>query len=421
MTSSAYSLSSRYGGDSIARDAWLEIDLNILESNLQLIKVDIKKQAEIAGFAMPEIMGIVKADAYGHGAVAISEILAACAVSWLGVASADEGSQLREANCKLPILILGPTPLWAVKKAIEQKLDLTISSLPQLQGIIETLKDDNSTVSIHLKVDTGMHRLGMNEADVLKALEYLKANKKFKLVSVFSHLAKASDFAFTEKQKKNFERFIEIFKSQNCQPEFFHLASADAALRFASTYYDLVRIGISIYGLEAQTVSANLLPVMSVRGRINQINVIKKGESVGYGLTWKSDRQSRLANIPIGYADGVDRGLSNKMKGLLHNKTINQVGTISMDQMLFDITDIPLAKEGDVITIIGSDDYGVSLEDKSGSEQPTLYLADWARQLDTITYELACKLKVRLPRIYTRNRSIEHLQKSSLVTDEKGK
>jgi len=421
MTSSPYSSSSRYGVDSIARDAWIEIDLNSLEFNLQLLKAYIKEQAEKVGLAVPQIMGIVKADAYGHGAVAVSQVLAACGVSWLGVASADEGSELREAYCKLPILILSPTPSWAVKKAVEQKLDLTISSLSQLQGLIEILKDENSSVSVHLKVDTGMHRLGMNEVDALKALEFLKANKKFKLVSVFSHLAKAGDFATTEKQKKNFDQFIEIFKNQSYQPDFFHLDSSQAALCFPPTYYDLVRFGISIYGLEAQTISAKLLPIMSVKGRINQIKVIDKSESVGYGLTWKADRQSRLANIPIGYADGVGRGLSNKMKGLLHNKIINQVGTISMDQMLFDITDIPLAKEGDVITIIGSDDYAVSPETKSETDEPTLYLADWAKQLDTITYELACRLKVRLPRIYTRNRWTESLQNNSFMTSKKGK
>ena len=285
--------------------------------------------------------------------------------AWLGVASADEGGQLREANCKLPILILSPIPAWAVKKALEQKLDLTISSLPQLQGIIEALKDDNRFVPVHLKVDTGMHRLGMNKVDVQKALELLKANKKFKLISVFSHLAKAGDFATTEKQKKSFDQFIEFFESEKYKPEFFHLDSSDAALKFPSTYYDLVRFGISIYGLEGQSVSDNLLPVMSVRGRINQIGIIEKDEAVGYGLTWKADRQSRLANIPIGYADGVGRRLSNKMKGLLHNKIINQVGTISMDQMLFDITDFPAAKEGDVITIIGSDDYALSSKKKA--------------------------------------------------------
>ncbi len=421
MTTSPYSLSSKSGADSIARDAWVEIDLNKLEFNLQQIKACLKEQSKQAAVTVPKIMGCVKADAYGHGAVAISDVLAACGINWLGVASADEGSELREANCKLPILILSPTPSWAAKNALEQKLDLTVSSLAQLEGIAEALKDDNRAVPIHLKVDTGMHRLGMNESDLRKALKFLRVNKKFKLVSVFSHLAKGGDFATTEKQRKHFDQFVKIFESEKFMPEFFHLASSEAALRFPSTYYDTVRFGISIYGLEAQSISANLLPIMSVRGRINQINIVEKDETVGYGLTWQTDKQSRLANIPIGYADGVDRGLSNKMQGLLHNKFVNQVGTISMDQMLFDITDVPSAKEGDVITLIGADDYNHSPEKKKNPEEHILYLANWAKQLNTITYELACKLKVRLPRIYTRNQLTEQWQKSLFVPENKGK
>jgi len=151
-----------------------------------------------------------------------------------------------------------------------------------------------------------------------------------------------------------------------------------------------VRVGLYLYGIEPDAVSNKLRPVLSVRARINHINKIERGERVGYGLTWQADRPTTLAAVPIGYADGVDRGLSNVMKGLLMDKVLNQVGRISMDQMLFDITDVPQAEEGDVITLIGSEG------------QNSLHLSDWAKELDTITYELACRLRARLPRIYTR-------------------
>jgi alanine racemase len=421
MTSSFTSLSSRYTADSMARDAWIEIDLNKLEYNLQQIKATLKSKAEAIAVPVPSIMGGVKGDAYGHGAVAVSQVLAACGVSWLGVASVDEGIELREANCKLPILVLSPTPSWAVKKAIEKNLDLTISSMPQLQGIAESLKDDSGSVPLHLKVDTGMHRLGMNEKDLLKVLEFLRANKKYQLISVFSHLAKASEWETTEAQKEKFDLFIRILDNEKFKPQFVHLDSSEAAQRYPKTYYDMVRIGINLYGLEGRTVSENLLPIMSVRGRINQISVVETNESVGYGFTWKAKRETRLANIPIGYADGIGRQLSNKMKGLLHNQLINQVGTISMDQMLFDITDVPSAKEGDVITLIGSDDYAKLYEKNTKIETHQLYLADWANELDTITYELACRLKVRLPRVYTRNEITEYLRPNSIMSDHKDK
>ncbi len=140
---------------------------------------------------------------------------------------------------------------------------------------------------------------------------------------------------------------------------------------------------------------------MSLRGRINQINSIDKGETVGYGLTWKTDRPARLANIPIGYADGIDRRLSNKIKGLLHGKLINGVGTISMDQMLFDITDIPEAREGDIITLIGNDEYSPHVEARDEAEA-ALSLTSWANKLNTTARELSCRLHMRLPHIYTR-------------------
>ena len=420
MTSASYRLSSKYSADPIARDAWVEIDLNKLEFNVQQIKATIERQTEKGTVKKPKIMASVKGDAYGHGAATVSQVLESCGVSWFGVASVDEGRELRDADCKLPILVLSPTPAWAIKRALDNKLDLTISSLYQLQEVMETLKEDPRSVSLHLKVDTGMHRLGMNQTDVKKALALLKVNKKFKLISIYSHLAKASEISSTKKQKKFFDQFISICESEKVSPDFFHLSSSEAAQHFPFVYYDLVRIGISLYGLEAKCVSDNLLPIMSVRGRINQINEIDKGESVGYGFTWQANRRTRLANIPIGYADGVSRGLSNKMKGLLHNQLIDQVGTISMDQMLFDITDVEDAKEGDVITIVGSDDYIYHLEDKSSCDKQ-IYLADWAEQLQTITYELATKLKVRLPRIYTRNKLKYYCPENSFAPKNKGK
>jgi alanine racemase len=382
------------------RDAWVEVDLTCLEKNVQTIKSWLKQHAEQAGVNVPQIMAVIKAAAYGHGAVSIAEVLSACGISWLAVASVDEGSELRKAGCKLPILILAPIPLWAVASALKQNLDLTVSSLYQLQELSQHLANYKGSIPVHLKLDTGMHRLGMNMADTEKAIVLLKESKKFKLVSVFSHLAIATKYETTKRQKENFDSFISLFRKADYQPDFYHLACCEATKVFPFTYYDFVRVGLYLYGMEPNVPSSELSPIMSVRGRINQINSIEKGETVGYGLTWKSERATRLANIPIGYADGVDRRLSNKMQGLLHGKLIDQVGTISMDQMLFDITDIPHAKEGDVITIIGSDDYS----------EAALYLSTWANELGTMVRELSCRLHMRLPIIYTRGPMLRQLE-----------
>lgn len=177
-------------------------------------------------------------------------------------------------------------------------------------------------------------------------------------------------------------------------PEIVHLASGEAARLHPETHYDLVRVGLYIYGLEAKKVSDVVRPAMSVRGRINQLKEIEAGESIGYGFTWTAKRKTKLASLPIGYADGIERKLSNQINGLLFGRQVKQVGLISMDQMLFDVTDVDQVCVGDVITLIGSED---------GSER-RLYLADWANKLDTITYELASQLRIRLPRMYTRQK-----------------
>jgi alanine racemase len=221
------------------------------------------------------------------------------------------------------------------------------------------------------------------------------------LISVFSHLAKAEDFDSTAKQNRVFTNVIEEMRAaDNAQrssptsgplPFLAHLASSDATRLFSFTHHDLVRVGLHIYGLQSSQVSDILIPALSVRGRINHTTKIDAHESVGYGLTWTAERPTRLATIPIGYADGVHRCLSNRMSAISMGKRISQVGRLSMDQMIFDITDLPQAQEGDVITLIGRD----------GDE--TISLADWAQLLDTNTYEVACSLRVRLPRIYTRH------------------
>jgi alanine racemase len=204
---------------------------------------------------------------------------------------------------------------------------------------------------------------------------------------------------FTMKQKAVFDSAIEKFKSSGLDLPLIHLASGEAARRFPATHYQMVRVGLYTYGLEPRAVSDVVYPAMSVKGRINQIRKINEGDAVGYNLTWTSKRDTLVASIPIGYADGIDRRLSSKMKGLLMGREVQQIGLISMDQMLFDISDVPEAQEGDVVTLIGCDT-------QNGSEAQ-LHLASWAEMLDTITYELACRLRVRMPRVYTRNLSMQ--------------
>jgi alanine racemase len=398
---------------SIRRDAWIEVDLNSVEHNLRVLRRALEKtHADVPenGLGLisqsindsanpiyrdsgkrPQLMAVVKGDAYGHGAVHLAQLFQATRVDYLGVASIDEGRWIREGGVKLPILILSPTPAWAIDSALENNLDITVTTEKQLADISKKALSMGRQAHIHLKVDTGMHRLGVPINKLEAMLESIRKDPALNLVAVWSHLANASQEDSVMRQKVVFDQAVAM--TRPIFPEtIFHLASSEATTRFAQCHYDMVRVGLYLYGLEPNTVSEDLQPAMSVRARINHTSTIETGERVGYGHTWQAERPSRLAAIPIGYADGVDRGLSNQMKGLLMGQVVSQVGRISMDQMLFDITDVPQAEEGDLITLIG------------GNDQNALYLSDWAVLLDTITYELACRMRVRLPRIYTRNK-----------------
>lgn len=382
---------------SVRRDAWVEVDLNCLEQNLKTIYGWL----HLSDAPKTRLMAVVKSDAYGHGAPQIAELLVALGVDSFGVASIDEGRQLRKAGIKAPVLILSPTPVWAQANALENELDMTVTSVKQIADILQNAHKMDRIARVHLKIDTGLHRLGLDLKGLPEVLEQFATplgRKHLSLISAFSHLAVADDRSEVERQVEIFETARALIKSHEaCGTCYFHLASSEAARRFAFAHYDMVRLGINLYGLEPNTVAADLSPAMSVRARIIHIGEIPAGQSVGYGYTWQAQRPTILASIPIGYADGVDRLLSNKMLGMLHGRTIHQVGRISMDQMLFDITDVPDAREGDVITLIGQNRLN---SDKSQG----LYLADWAQTLGTITYELACRLRVRLPRVYTRNK-----------------
>lgn len=393
---------------SVRRDAWVEVDLSAIEKNLTTVS------GFLAGGKSPQtrktkLMAVVKGDGYGHGSVAIAEMLVTIGADWLGVASVDEACQLRSADIKAPILILGPAPAWAVKTAIESDLDMTVTSLGELKDINQTALRAKKIANVNIKVDTGMHRLGVLPKNLVPMLEFVKKSPQLKLVSVFSHLAMAGDQEATSRQNAIFKQSVETARHIITTPFLAHLASSEAARYFPETHYDMVRAGIYLYGLEAKKESEILIPSMSVRARINHTQEIEEGESAGYNYTWTAKRRSRLASIPIGYADGVNRRLSNRMKCILMGKEIPQAGIISMDQMLIDITDVPEAQEGDVITLIGQEQ-----GDESPLQQhaPKLSLAQWASMLDTITYELACNLRVRLPRIYTRPRTSHFPQQS---------
>jgi len=361
----------------LRRDAWLEIDLEALRHNLALVK----------SWSECPIMGVVKGDAYGHGAIEIAKLLLSQDINWLGVASAAEALDLREKFSNPHILIFSPAPESSIKLLIENTIDLTVTTFEHIELIDSFAKKINKRARIHLKMDSGMHRLGAPLEDLSKLLDLVKAKNNLDLISIYSHLAKSADRACTKFQHDNFVSCLHLVKDKIPSGVFCHLSNSEAARKFAFANMDMTRIGLYLYGLEAKAHSTDLKPVMALKARINHLTKIKALEGAGYDWTFVAPKDGLLASIPIGYADGVPRRLSNKMVAMLDGKLIKQVARISMDQMLFDVTDMPNAKTGDTITLL----------DANVSE---LTLAHWAELDDTITYELACALALRLPRVY---------------------
>lgn len=366
----------------LRRDAWLEIDLDAVQHNLNLVK----------SWTKSPIMGVVKGDGYGHGAIEIAKLLLSQDINWLGVASAAEALDLRQNFAKARILILSPAPESSIRELIEEEIDLTVTSFEQID-LVESIASTASTSNnhppkarIHLKMDSGMHRLGAPLKDLSSLLDSINI-KNLDVVSIYSHLAKSADLAFTKFQHENFVSALNHVKDKIDKNIFTHIANSEAARKFQFAHLDMVRIGLYLYGLEARELSTDLKPAMALKARITHITEIKALEGAGYDLTFVASKDGHLASIPVGYADGVPRSLSNKMVGMLDGKLIKQAGRISMDQMLFDITDIPGVKTGDIITLLDA-------------SVPELTLSHWAQLDDTITYELACALALRLPRVY---------------------
>lgn len=394
MSSSNY----RQAPTSLRRDAWVEVSLSCLEHNLEVIRTEWLQKKPIQepsprnktakSTSKTKVMAVVKSDGYGHGAATTAQLFEASGVDYLGVASIDEGLQLRQSGIKLPVLVLSPTPSWALDTALENNLGISITSLKQIEDVSSTAKRLNLQAAVHIKIDTGMHRLGIEPTTTAQALELVDKDPRLQLMSVFSHLAMADNREAVDFQKGRFEAAVKIVPPGTL----LHLASSEATRLFPDTHYDMVRVGLYLWGLAPNTTLPELRPALSLKARINHIGPVPEGESAGYGFTWTAKRHSRLAMIPIGYADGVDRGLSNNMEAIIEDNWVKQVGRISMDQMLLDITDCKQAQEGDLVTLIGS------------SAQKCINLCQWAERLDTITYELACRLRARLPKVYTRER-----------------
>jgi alanine racemase len=385
-TTKEYSQIAQYDGyGGLCQRAWVEIDLTALTHNIKQLKNILSPQTAL--------MAVVKADAYGHGAIAVSQTALAAGASWLGVATIPEGIELREAGIEAPILLLGATHTPEQVKAIAHwQLQPTICTAKQALIFSEVLTTLDRSLPVHAKLDTGMSRLGTSWQAATEFVQLIQRLPNLKLASVYSHLATADspDRTIMLQQHQRFEQAIDQIKTSGIKPSSLHLANSAAALAEPNLHYDLVRVGLATYGLYPapylQDV-VNLRPVMQVKARVTQVKTIAAGTGVSYGYQFIAQKQTQIAVVGVGYADGIPRNLSNKMKALIRGRFVQQVGAVTMDQLMLDVTDIPDLEVGEVVTLLGKD----------GKNQ--ISADDWAASLGTISWEILCGFKHRLPRV----------------------
>lgn len=363
----------------IHRDAWVEINISNLENNIREIKKNVPQGIKL--------LGVVKADAYGHGAVMLAPTMLAEGIDMLGVASIDEGADLRQANINCEVLVLGAVPVWAVESAVKNDLSISIFSEGHIKACEQAYKRTGIKPKVHIKLDTGMNRIGVRADEAVDFIKRVQKLDYINLQGIFTHLAAAEEL---DKAKEQILKWNSVIDNVDTTGLLLHILNTAGTICYDVPNSNMRRVGIALYGLypdfpDIEFRKPKLKQLISLKGRIVNIHTVKEGEGVSYCHTFVAKGERIIATVPIGYADGVPRLLSNKIKGVVNGVEVPQVGNITMDQMMFDITGVK-ANIGDVITLL----------DEEHS------IDEWANILHTINYELTCRLKVRLPRVYTR-------------------
>lgn len=367
--------------------AWVEVDLGAIAHNVQQVRRLLSPETAL--------MAVVKADAYGHGAATIAQTVLRSGARWLGVATIPEGIELREAGITAPILVLGATNTVEQVRAISRwKLQPTLCTPKQALIYAEAMGATRppQALPVHLKLDTGMSRLGTPWTEAADFIQLVHSLPNLEIASVYSHLATADDPDPTvmQQQQQRFATAIAQIRHQGIHPPLLHLANSAGTLADSSLHYGMVRVGLALYGLypapHLKSV-VDLRPALQVKARISQVKTIAAGTGVSYGHSFVADRELRMAVVAIGYADGVPRNLSNNIQVLVRGQRVPQIGSITMDQIMIDISTVPDVLEGEVVTLLGQDGAAIIGAD------------DWAQRLGTISWEILCDFKHRLPRI----------------------
>jgi len=376
-------------GDSSAhRPTWAEIDLDALADNLRVIRKSVGDDVKV--------MAAVKANAYGHGALPCARRLEAEGVDWFGVALPEEGIELRAAGITQPILCLGGFWEGQQNACLQQNLTPVVYRLDLIESLDRAARDAGVVADVHIKIDTGMGRLGVRTHDLAQFCEALSRFQHIRVDGLMTHLAAADDPAqedFTRGQLERFELAVKTFRERGFSPTYIHAANSAAAFAYPQARGNIVRPGGTLYGLSRdvlppQIATPPLRPVMSLRSRILLLKNVGRGEKLGYGCRFETARESLIATIPIGYDDGYRRALSSRGRVIVGGKFAPVVGRVSMDLTLIDVTEVPGVSLDDQVTLIGREG------------KLSITAEEVAETAGTISYEITCGISSRVPRIY---------------------
>ncbi|HKM38764.1 MAG TPA: alanine racemase [bacterium] len=368
------------------RPTWVEVDLKAIRANLQAIKKLVGPQVKV--------MAVVKANAYGHGAFKVAQTVLEAGAASLAVATLDEAVALREQGINVPILVMGTSiPGGGIEEAIRYNIAQALCSVELAQALSATAQKMRSVALAHLKIDTGMGRIGIGPETATRFMDQIAKLPGLQVGGIFSHFASAdeADKEYTGLQVNRFHQALENLNQQGYDFSLRHLANSAGILDYPETYFDLVRPGCILYGCwpgPSTNRPITLQRALAFKTRVVYLKTVPAGTSVSYGRTYTTDSRRVLATLPVGYADGFNRRLSNKAEVLIKGKRCPVVGRICMDQCVVDVTNIPQAVLGDEVVLIGS------------QGEDSISAGDLAQLAGTIDLEILCGIGARVPRIY---------------------
>ncbi|WP_250278403.1 alanine racemase [[Clostridium] colinum] len=370
-----------------------EINLDNIAYNMSNIRKNIDKKTKI--------MAIVKADAYGHGAVEVAKTALYNGADWLGVAIIDEAIELRKNNIFEPILILGHTMEHKFLQVIRYNITQTVFSYEMAKKLSDEATKIKKSVDIHIKIDTGMSRLGFLPTE--ESIEQIIAIKKLPYINItgiFTHFATSDmeDKSFTKNQFEKYKYVVDILEKRGFENIIKHISNSGAILDLEEYRLDMVRAGIILYGMYPSNQvlkTINLKPAMSLKTHISYVKEVEENVSVSYCRTYFTNKKTKIATIPVGYADGYARALSNKARVFINGEYANVIGNICMDQFMIDVTHISNIKQGDIAILMGE---GITAEEIASLQ-------------GTINYEIVCNIGKRVPRVYIKNNQFLKIKK----------